>query len=204
MKTLRGLFAPAVLGVLFAGLVGHTLLGANAAGAFAADGVKVGQEIKLHYVVGKKTVNARAILDADGTLRFAFPTEDGMDVAYVVYKLTRQDSGPNPPPPPVPVPTPDKITHLFLIHESADGTPAFTAIRNNATWKAEADKLGIKWIIVDDETAKAKIPKNVELAVKAGLPAVVMVDVKGLGVAEKCPSDPAAMLALVRKAGQKP
>lgn len=169
-------------------LVAVAILGA-APGLFAAD------TFKMPVVVNGKTYQADAVIQSDGSIK----------VVVAVVLVFRQDGevqpGPGPKPPPDP-PTPTKITSLYLIHESGDGTPQFTGIRNAAAWKQEADRLGIRWLVVDKDTAKAKLPEAVKKAVAVGLPAVVLLDAQGLGVAEKCPATPDAMLERVRKAGK--
>ena len=132
-------------------------------------------------------------------------TEDGSIVVTVriVYRQAVPGPQPEPKPEPKPAPTPNKISTLYLIHESGDGTPQFTGIRNAAGWKSECDKLGIKYLIADVDTARPKIPQAVKLAVSKGLPAIVLLDAQGLGVAEACPKTPDAMLARV-KATVKP
>jgi len=91
-------------------LAGRPFTSPAAAPAGASDGVKVGQRLEVQYVVGTKTVYASATLGADGTLSFAFPTEDGLRVGWAHYRLVRQDSGPEPQPEPKPQPKPDPPT----------------------------------------------------------------------------------------------
>lgn len=131
--------------------------------------------------------------------------EDGSIVVTVRIVYRQAVPGPKPPPEPEPkppVPAPTKISVIYVVHESGDGTPAFTAIRNAAGWKQECDKLGIKWLVVDVDTARPKLPQAVKLAVAKGLPAIVLLDAQGLGIAEACPKTPDAMLERVRKAGK--
>ena len=171
-------------------------------GAVGDDGLPVGQDFAVPVVVDGKATEGLAFISADKVLRIHY-VKNGK-IAVLTYTVTR--GGEVKPPPVVVVvdpPTPSKIATIYLIHESGDGTPAFTAIRNASEWKVACDKLGIKWIIADVDTAKPKIPQAVKLAVAKGLPAVVLIDAQGLGMAEKA-ATPDAMLALVRKAGGKP
>lgn len=146
-------------------------------------------------VIGGITYQGDGVLADDGTIRIT---------VVIVYR--QQVPGPTPPPTPPdpPTPTPNKIACIYLVHESGDGTPEFTAVRSADGWKKEAEKLGIRWLIVDKDTAKGKIPEVVRLAVAKGLPAIVLLDSQKLPTAEPCPKTPDAMLARVKQAGVKP
>lgn len=106
--------------------------------------------------------------------------------------------GVTPPVPPVPpVPTPDKPVALYLIYESKDLTPATTAVRDALPWKAAADKAGIRWLCFDQDEGAKKFPEATKRAKAVGLPAVVLLDAKGVPDVAKAPATPAAMEALV-------
>lgn len=173
-------------------------------GAVGDDGLPVGQDFAIPIVVDGKAAEGLAYITADKVLRIHYVKAG--KIAVLTYTVTRGgDVKPPPvPPTPQPGPTPSKITAIYVVHESGDGTPAFTAIRNAAAWKSEADRLGIKWLVVDVDTARPKLPQAVKLAVAKGLPAIVLLDAQGLGVAEACPKTPDAMLARVKAAGGKP
>ncbi|MDE2440736.1 MAG: hypothetical protein KGP14_06905 [Betaproteobacteria bacterium] len=104
-------------------------------------------------------------------------------------------------PAPIPTPQPSAVAAVYLIHESADGNPAMTAIKADLAWKAALDSNSIRWLIADDDAAEKSLPNVVALARKHGLPAVVWVDAAGLGAAKACPQTPAEMLALLREIG---
>lgn len=104
-------------------------------------------------------------------------------------------------PTPIPQPQPSAVAAVYLIHESADGTPAMTALKADLGWKSALDANSVRWLIADDDAAEKSLPNAVAMARKQGLPAVVWVDASGLGSAKACPQTPAEMLALLREIG---
>lgn len=133
-------------------------------------------------------------------------------LAEALYDVTPHDGPipapiptPTPTPTPTPNPTPDpqpsKVAAVYLIHESGDGTQAMTDVLGDTAWKTALDAAGVRWLVVDDDAAEKSLPNVVAVARKQGLPAVVWVDVAGLGASKACPQTPAEMLALLREIG---
>jgi hypothetical protein len=172
------------------------------------DGVPVGVDFDIPLVIAGKSTTGKAFVNAERVLRIYY-VADGKVAGPMLYDLVRRGdvpTPPKPPDPPVPPKPPDpppvlKAAFVYLIHESADATPALAAIRNAAAWKTEAEKLGMKWLIFDKDSGAKKFPSATNRATDVGLPAVVLIDKAGGAIAEKLPATPDAMLSLVRRAG---
>lgn len=161
----------------------------------AAPGLFAADKFTVPIVVGGITYQGEGVLAEDGSI---------VVTVRIVYRQAVPGPTPPPVPPPVPpTPQPAKIAAIYLIHESGDGTPAFTAIKNSDAWKKEAERLGIRWLIFDKDVGAKKLPEVTQRAIAIGLPALVLLDTQKLCVAEKCPKTHDAMLARV-KATVKP
>lgn len=192
--------------VALPGLVGP-LLGGEPVGA-AGDGIAVGKRFAVPIVVGGKSVNGRAVVNADRTLVILFPSADGLSVEELVYSLARQDSPPEPQPPqppqpPGPTPGPvTKPTRMVVVYESRNAPTAVAAVATANSWRAEAKKLGIAATVADPDQLAGPNPGMLSRANKVGLPAVLFMDDAGLVVAaEKLPATADALTALVKKQG---
>jgi hypothetical protein len=181
-----------------------------AAVAIAADGIPVNKPFDIPFLVSGSEVPASCLVGsstADAKPVWVFYVEQGK-VKSAYYELVRKDSpnpnpnpDPNPNPQPDPQPNPDVAKYVYLIHESADATPATAAVRLDATWKAEAEKLGMKWLVMDDEASEKAFPQATAQARSKGLPAIVFLDTKGKPSVVSMPKTPAEMLALIRQRG---
>ena len=113
----------------------------------------------------------------------------------------KPDPGPDPKPDPKPDPTPVKVAFVYLLHESKDSTPAFNAVMGDQAWKKALEANGVKWVASDVDAAGKSLPNAVDIAKKAGLPALVWLDSAGLAKAEKCPATPAEVMAKLKTIG---
>ena len=143
---------------------------------------------------------------ADGKLSIRTIYVVSGKLAEALYALTPHDGPiPAPIPTPTPTPTPDpqpsNVVAVYLIHESADGTPPLTVLKADLAWKEALDANNVRWLIADDDAAEKSLPNVVALARKQGLPAVVWGGANGLGASKPCPATPAEMLALLREIG---
>ncbi len=125
------------------------------------------------------------------------PTPAGL--AYAEVEVVVGDAAPPPPPPPPP-PTP-RAVQLFLIHETADNTAAFTSVRDAKAWRDKADALKIRWQVFDDDTGEKLYPNAVALARNRGLPAIVLLDQRNTPLVLPVPATPFGMIELVQKYG---
>jgi hypothetical protein len=105
---------------------------------------------------------------------------------------------PTPKPDPKPNPSPSKTTALFFLHESADSTPAAAALREASAWRKTADAAGIRWIVLDVDTAAKSYPNAAQKARAVGLPALVWSRADGTGEAQKAPASAEELAALIR------
>jgi hypothetical protein len=194
-----------------------------AAQSAATDGISVGQDFDIPVMVAGRVSHGKALVTVDhpgcNVLRVYY-VSDGKVAGPLLYDLVRRGDttpqpqpqpgpgpSPNPPPQPGPQPGPQpapKVAMFYLIHETADASPALAAVRNNAAWKSDAEKRGIKWLIFDKDTGTTKFAAATRRAVACGLPAVVVIDQAGGCRVEPCPTSPEAMLTLIRKAGAAP
>jgi hypothetical protein len=131
---------------------------------------------------------------ADGKLSIRTIYVVSGKLAEALYDLTPHDG-------PIPDPQPSNVVAVYLIHESADGTPPLTTLKATLAWKEALDANNVRWLIADDDAAEKSLPNVVAIARKQGLPAVVWVDSAGLGASKPCPVTPAEMLALLREIG---
>lgn len=115
-----------------------------------------------------------------------------------------------PPPPPPPPPPPTKPRYIWLIHESdtvASKVDPIVArdrakVRMAIAWKQEAGKLGMDFLVADDDDLERVAPEAVKAARDLGLPAVVFLDDdKAVLSAIPMPATPNEMLATVKKYG---
>jgi hypothetical protein len=150
----------------------------------------------IPLTVAGKEASGIAVVRSDGMLEVFYA--QGGEVAYENFSLTRGDS-PQPGPNPAPNPQPSKIAFLYIIHESADNTPAQAKVMAAKPWKDEAAKLGIRCVIVDKDESVKQLPGATQRAMAVGLPAIVAVDKSGMAVAEKLPETADAMLATVKR-----
>jgi len=141
---------------------------------------------------------------ADGKLRIRTIYVVGGKLAEALYAITPHDGpipAPIPTPTPTPTPQPSTVAAVYLIHESADGTPALTVLKADLAWKEALDANSVRWLIADDDAAEKSLPNVAAMARKQGLPAVVWVSANGLGASKPCPATSADMLALLREIG---
>jgi hypothetical protein len=143
----------------------------------------------------------------DGKFAGVLAVVDGGKPVTWIYQLAIDAPGPtptptpNPAPTPTPTPTPAKVAFVYLLHESKDSTPAFNAIVGDEAWKKALEANGVKWATADVDSAGKSLPNAVDIAKKAGLPALVWLDAAGLAKAEKCPQTPAEVMAKLKAIG---
>jgi len=127
----------------------------------------------------------------------------GLEQAWATTEIVADQPEPDPQPDPQPGPDPQPLTadRLYLIHETADDTPALAEVRAATTWKTRAEKLGMKWLMSDDDVARRLLPEVVAAAEKRGLPAVVFCQQEKVVGTAAVPATAAAMVSLVESYG---
>lgn len=171
--------------------------------AFAVDGLPSGVPFDIPVSVNGKTTTGKALIqataDADKPLVIFYVGGDGT-LQTLSYTLRRADSpNPQPQPQPDPTPKPNKVSFLYLIHESKDSTPAQAIVRDDPSWRSAAEARGIRWLVMDADEAAKKFPVAAQKAKTAGLPCLVWLDSMGVAEAATVPKTAAEIVAEIAR-----
>lgn len=172
--------------------------------AVAGDGIPSDVGFKIPFHVSDQAAPARAVvaIDAAGVATMRINYLAGDEIQEVLYTITRKDGpGPQPQPQPNPQPSPNRIAYAYLILETGDLTPQVASVKDAKAWRDAATSHGIKFMVFDKDQGAKAFPNATDKAIKAGLPAIVLLDSSGVATVEKLPATADAMTALINRYG---